>query len=110
VSVGNVHGRYARPPELDWARLAEIRASVDVPLALHGASGLPDRDVVRAVRLGICKVNVNTELRERYFGRLRETLPDASAGLRLLELQGSVVDAVAGVVNEKLALLDGAAR
>lgn len=110
VSVGNVHGRYARPPELDWARLAAIRASVDVPLALHGASGLPDPDVVRAVRLGICKVNVNTELRERYFGRLRETLPEASAGLRLLELQASVIDGVTRVVDEKLALLDGAAR
>jgi ketose-bisphosphate aldolase len=105
VSIGNVHGRYASPPRLDWERLERIRDAVDVPLSLHGASGLPEADVRRAVELGVCKVNVNAELRERYLARLAERLPAAREGLRLLELEAAVVEAVAAVVGEKLDLL-----
>jgi tagatose 1,6-diphosphate aldolase GatY/KbaY len=108
VSIGNVHGRYAAPPRLDWERLAAVRARVDVPLSLHGASGLPDDDVRHAVSLGVCKVNVNAEIRERYLDRLATHLPGAMAGLRLLELEREVVDAVAEIVTGKLELLDNA--
>ena len=108
VSIGNVHGAYAAPPHLDWARLADILEHVDgVPLSLHGASGLPDRDVRRAVELGICKVNVNTELRERYLDTLAARLPEVRQGARLLELQEAVIDAVADAVAAKLDLLGG---
>jgi tagatose 1,6-diphosphate aldolase GatY/KbaY len=107
VSIGNVHGKYARPPALDWQRLAAIRERVDVPLSLHGASGIPDADVRRAISLGVCKVNVNTELRERYLTQLETGLAAAREGLRLLELEGGVVDAVADAVAAKLAVLSG---
>jgi tagatose 1,6-diphosphate aldolase GatY/KbaY len=105
VSIGNVHGRYARAPELDWERLRAIHDRLDVPLSLHGASGIPDADVGRAIGLGICKVNVNTELRERYFAQLETGLPEARDGLRLLDLEAGVVDAVAEVVAAKLSVL-----
>src|SRR5581483_10361816 len=107
VSIGNVHGAYASAPSLDWARLERIRQLVDVPLSLHGASGLPDADVRRAVRLGVSKVNVNAEIRQRYLHRLAERLPRALDGLDVLSLDAAVVDAVAGVVDEKLRLLAG---
>ncbi len=107
VSIGNVHGQYAAPPRLDWERLERIRERVDVPLSLHGASGLADADVRRAIELGVCKVNVNTELRERYLAQLAASLPDVQKGLRLLDLQADVVSAVADVVSDKLALLAG---
>jgi tagatose 1,6-diphosphate aldolase GatY/KbaY len=105
VSIGNVHGRYAAPPDLDWDRLAAIRQRIDVPLSLHGTSGLPDADVRRAMQLGIAKVNVNTELRARYLDELERCLPDVRDGLRLLELQERVAAAVADAVSAKLELL-----
>jgi tagatose 1,6-diphosphate aldolase GatY/KbaY len=105
VSIGNVHGRYASPPALDWDRLAAIRRRVDVPLSLHGASGLPDADVRRAIQLGIAKVNVNTELRTRYLDELERRLPEIRDGLRLLELEASVAAAVSEVVSAKLDVL-----
>jgi tagatose 1,6-diphosphate aldolase GatY/KbaY len=105
VSIGNVHGRYASTPSLDWARLECIGEVVDVPLSLHGASGLPAEDLRRAVSLGISKVNVNAEIRERYLARLSERLPEALDGLELLDLEEAVVEAVAAVVREKLELL-----
>jgi tagatose 1,6-diphosphate aldolase GatY/KbaY len=105
VSIGNVHGKYARAPELDWERLQAIRERVDVPLSLHGASGIPDADVARAIAFGVCKVNVNTELRERYLAQLEAALPAAKDGLRLIDLEAELVDAVAETVGAKLSLL-----
>jgi len=92
---------------LDWPRLERIRELVDVPLSLHGASGLPDADLRRAVAAGICKVNVNTELRARLFAELERRVPETAPGLRLLELESALADAVAGVAAEKLRLLAG---
>jgi tagatose 1,6-diphosphate aldolase GatY/KbaY len=108
VSIGNVHGAYAEPPRLDWGRLERIRESLgEVPLSLHGASGLSDEDVRRAIALGVCKVNVNTEIRARYVDELQARLPAAQDGFRLLELQRALVEAVADVVGAKLDLLSG---
>jgi ketose-bisphosphate aldolase len=107
VSIGNVHGRYAAPPVLDWGRLEAIRRRVDIPLSLHGASGLADDDVRRAIALGIAKVNVNTELRGRYLDEVERRLPDVRDGLRLLELEHSIVTAIAETVCTKLDILSG---
>jgi tagatose 1,6-diphosphate aldolase GatY/KbaY len=106
VSIGNVHGTYASTPQLDWDRLARIREEVgDLPLSLHGASGLPAADLQRAVSLGICKVNVNTELRRRYLGELSANLPDALPGLDLLSLESAVIAAVAEAAGEVMDVL-----
>ncbi len=102
VSIGNVHGVYREPPLLDWPRLEEIRRRVDLPLSLHGASGLPDQDLRRAIALGIAKVNVNTELRERYLAVTRERLEEVLPGARVLELNLAQAEAVAEAVAAKL--------
>ena len=63
VAIGTAHGLYAKTPKIDFQRLEEIQNVVDVPLVLHGASDVPDDFVKRAITLGICKVNVATELK-----------------------------------------------
>jgi ketose-bisphosphate aldolase len=108
VSIGNVHGRYRVPPQLDWERLEKIRARVPVPLSLHGASGLADADLVRAVRLGIRKVNVNTEVRDRCFAVHEQRTPEFRDGANLLALGETLIEAVKEVVGEKLELLNPA--
>jgi tagatose 1,6-diphosphate aldolase GatY/KbaY len=105
VSIGNVHGHYSRPPELDLGRLRAIRSRVSAPLSLHGASGLPDTLLQRAINAGIRKVNVNTELRIAYLDATRESLPDAVDGTRLTVLHAAQVAAVQSVVQAKLAVL-----
>ena len=107
VSIGNVHGRYQSPPVLDWERLAAVRERVPVELSLHGASGIPDDDVRRAVRDGIAKVNVNTELRDRWFEVLERRAAELGAGAQLLKLGEELTDAVQQVVASKIALFDG---
>lgn len=102
VAVGNVHGHYAGTPSLDWQRLEEIRAIVPSPLSLHGASGLPDADLRRAISASISKTNVNTELRAAYFRRLEEELGPASETLDLKRLGDRLTEAVMEAVEAKL--------
>ncbi|MBS4535751.1 tagatose bisphosphate family class II aldolase [Clostridium sp. D2Q-14] len=63
VAIGTAHGLYKSEPKIDYDRLEKIKEKVDVPLVLHGASGVPDEIVRRTIELGICKVNVATELK-----------------------------------------------
>lgn len=63
VAIGTAHGLYKGEAKLDFDRLKEIRDMVDVPLVLHGASDIPDELVQKAISLGICKVNVATDLK-----------------------------------------------
>lgn len=67
VSIGNAHGEYRDTPHLDIARLEEIRAAVDVPLVLHGGSGIPDDQLLTAFSKGIRKFNLGTEFLKKYY-------------------------------------------
>ncbi|MDR2647583.1 MAG: class II fructose-bisphosphate aldolase [Oscillospiraceae bacterium] len=67
VSIGNAHGHYKGKPQLNFAVLAEIRALTNLPLVLHGGSGIPEEDLAKAVRLGICKVNIATASFDAFF-------------------------------------------
>lgn len=62
AAIGTVHGMYKGEPKIDLPLLERIQQAVDVPLVLHGGSGTPDAIVQQAIQLGICKVNVNTEV------------------------------------------------
>ena len=82
VAIGTAHGFYVGTPVLDKERLTEIRQVVDIPLVLHGASGLSDEDVRDCVKRGICKVNFATELRAAY----------TAAGKKLIEEKPETID------------------
>lgn len=66
VGVGTAHGVYHGIPHIEQEILKAIRERVDVPLVLHGTSGVPDDQVAEAIRNGVCKVNYATELRQVY--------------------------------------------
>ncbi len=66
IGVGTAHGVYTETPHIEQDVVKAIRAVVDVPLVLHGTSGVPDEQVAEAVKNGICKVNYATELRQAY--------------------------------------------
>jgi len=76
IAIGTAHGMYAATPALDFGRLDAIRDRVSVPLVLHGASGLPSDVIRNAVALGICKVNVATELKNAFSHSLKRYLQD----------------------------------
>ena len=105
VAVGNVHGTAAEPQPLALDLLARIRAAVPVPLVLHGASGVPERELRGALARGVAKVNINTELRQAllaaYIGLDDEIV--AKADLARALAQG--VTAVRDVALQKINVL-----
>lgn len=74
IAIGTAHGMYKEDPKLDFDRLEKIASMVDIPLVLHGASGVPSADVQRCIDLGIAKVNVATELKIAYSDSLKEVM------------------------------------
>jgi len=81
VAIGTAHGLYKAEPKLDFTRLDKIRSVIDIPLVLHGASGVPDEMVRRCIDLGVCKVNVATELKIAFSDAVKQHFaehPDAN--------------------------------
>ena len=80
VAIGTAHGVYKGEPKLDLDRLSEVRAKVDIPLVLHGTSGVPEDQVRECIRRGICKVNYATDLRIAFTNSVKKAIesnPDA---------------------------------
>ena len=76
VAIGTAHGLYKGEPKLDFERLVEIKEKVDIPLVLHGASDVPDDLVKKAISLGLCKVNVATDLKIPFAKAVKEYLDE----------------------------------
>jgi len=74
IAIGTAHGFYKGTPVLDYQRISDIKAVVDVPLVLHGSSGLKEEEIQECVRRGMCKVNFATELRATYTDAVRKLL------------------------------------
>ena len=74
VAVGSSHAMHTRTARLDHALIARLSAAVPVPLVLHGSSGVPDDELVAAVRGGMMKINIGTALNVAFTGAVRESL------------------------------------
>ena len=74
IGIGTAHGFYKSEPKIDYERLAQVKATIDTPLVLHGGTGIPDEAVQKAITGGIAKINVGTIVRHVYLTSLREAL------------------------------------
>ena len=110
VAIGTAHGVYKAEPRLDLDRLSAIRAVVDVPLVLHGTSGVPDDAVRECVRRGICKVNYATELRQVFTAALRVALAADAAGFDPKPFFKPAREAVTALVRHHMAMLGSSGR
>ena len=105
VSVGNLHGGQssAQNPNLNLKRLKEIKEKTgELPLVLHGGSGVPDKDIEDAIKLGVVKININTELRAAFKSALKKALKKPE--IVPYKYMPEVVAAVQKVVKEKMNL------
>jgi fructose-bisphosphate aldolase class II len=111
IAIGNAHGYYKEEPKLDLQRLTEIQQRVDVPLVLHGGSGIPTDDLQLAIERGITKINIGAEARTAFFTGLRRALREAGEDEKFphrifplaLEYHGRLI-------AEKMALLGSSGR
>ena len=103
IAFGNSHGRYKGPPRLDFDRLQQIRDAVDIPLVLHGGSGISPADFQRAISLGIAKINFYTGMSDAALEATRRFL--STPGERYNDyplMMHEVKTAVAAVVSEQM--------
>jgi fructose/tagatose bisphosphate aldolase len=102
VGIGTAHGFYKAKPKIRFDRLVEVNAAVDVPLVLHGGTGIPLEDFHRAIDNGIDKVNIGTALRSAYIMGLKPLLAAAEATSHPLDIhakarEGITLAAVEGI-------------
>ncbi|MCM1126861.1 MAG: class II fructose-bisphosphate aldolase [Lachnospiraceae bacterium] len=108
VAVGNAHGDYAFPPKLDFKRIETISQKTGLPLVLHGGSGLADDDFRRAVRLGISKVNIFTDIDKAGKNGIEKGI--AAGAKSMFELIPYEIKAMKEVVSEKVKLFGTAGK
>jgi len=110
VAIGTAHGPYKGEPKLDFERLQQIRNVVDVPLVLHGASGVPEEAIKRAVKIGISKINIDTNLRQAFTAAVVQVLKEKPEEFDPRKLLGPAREALKEVVKEKITLFGSAGR
>jgi fructose-bisphosphate aldolase, class II len=102
AAVGNLHGQYTVPKVLDLELLQEIRDTIDCHISLHGGSGTPARYFVEAVKIGVTKININSDMRVTYRHKLEEVLKKNKGEYAVVKLMGEVMTAVQKVVEAKI--------
>jgi tagatose 1,6-diphosphate aldolase GatY/KbaY len=95
---------YRGKPELDLERLSAIRDVVEIPLVLHGASGVPDESVTETINRGICKINIATELKTAMAEAIKERLLADRSENDPRRYMGAARDAVKQLVRRKIRL------
>lgn len=76
IGVGTSHGIYSGEPKVDVERISDIRRVVEIPLVLHGTSGVPDSIVRDCIKRGMCKINYATDLRIKFSDAIKKTIND----------------------------------
>lgn len=107
ISIGTAHGAYKSTPKLDIQRLREIRAAVDVPLVLHGGSGLPDSDFRNCIENGISKVNIFTDICIAGNEAIKKVI---NTDMHYLEIRNKKVEAMKHEVKKKMQLFGSVNR
>lgn len=110
VAIGNLHGQYPVPKMLDLELLQKVRAAIDCNISLHGGSGTPGHYFVDAVKIGVSKININTDIRVAYRKTLEKVLSENPTEFAVVKLMDKVVEAVQAVVEEKLDMFNSAGK
>ena len=102
AAIGNLHGQYPVPKILDIELLQKIRDAIDCNISLHGGSGTPGHYFIDAVKIGVSKVNINSDMRAAYRHTLEKVLADNPTEFAVVKLMSKVEDAVQAVVEGKI--------
>lgn len=101
VAIGSAHGFYKQEPKLDLDRLSAIHDNINVSLVLHGGSGIPDAILREAIKRGICKINLATEIKNIFMIMLKACLQN-NEEIDLRKVFPPAIQAVTSLVKQKL--------
>jgi fructose-bisphosphate aldolase class II len=110
AAIGNLHGKYPVPKELDLELLQNIRDSIQCQISLHGGSGTPLHFFEDAARIGVSKININSDMRYVFRKTLEKVLADNPDEYAVVKLMPTVYEAVQAVVEEKIQAFGSAGK
>ncbi|MFA5535993.1 MAG: class II fructose-1,6-bisphosphate aldolase [Bacillota bacterium] len=110
VAIGTAHGQYRGIPELDFERLIKIKELVDIPIVLHGSSGVPDEALRRAVELGVRKINIDTNIREAFVKGVRRVLEENPKEIDPRKILGPAKAEMKAIIREKIRLFGSSGK
>lgn len=110
AAIGNLHGKYPVPKELDLELLARIREAIPGQISLHGGSGTPLHYFEEAAKIGVSKININSDMRYAFRKTLEKVLADHPNEYAVVKLMPEVYEAVQAVVEEKIAAFGSAGK
>ena len=110
VAIGTAHGQYKFEPELDFDRLKKIRSLVNVPIVLHGSSGVADKDITKAISLGVSKINIDTNIREAFVKGVRNVVLNNPKEIDPRKILGPARDEMTAIVREKIRLFGSSGK
>jgi fructose-bisphosphate aldolase class II len=110
AAVGNLHGRYPVPKQLDLELLGRVRDAIGGYISLHGGSGTPGHFFTSAAEIGVSKINLNSDMRYAYRTTLERQLRDNPDEYAIVRLMGPVIRAVQDVVEEHIDLYGSAGK
>ena len=110
AAVGNLHGSYPVPKELDLGLLQQVRDAIPCQISLHGGSGTPGHFFEEAAKIGVSKVNINSDMRKVFRDTLVQILTDNPEEYAVVKLMGQVIDAVQVVVESKIDVFNSAGK
>ncbi len=110
AAVGNLHGKYPVPKKIDLELLKEIRNTIDCNISLHGGSGTPGHYFVDAVKIGVTKININSDMRYAYRKTLEKVLSDDPTEYAVVKLMPEVIAAVQQVVESKIDMFNSSGK
>src|SRR5581483_3131696 len=111
AAIGTAHGLYPkdRKPKLRLDLLKEITSRVDIPLVLHGGSGNPDEEIAMAVKLGVNKINISSDIKNAFYQKCREVLSDNGLYEPLM-IYPPCIDAMKKVARQKIDLFNATGK
>jgi len=104
VAIGTAHGVYRGEPKLDFERLQAISSKIDTPIVLHGASGVPDDAIKKAIALGVVKINIDTELRIAFSQAIKDVVSKRPDEIDPRKIIGPAKEAMKDTVRAKMQL------
>ncbi len=110
VGIGTAHGFYKARPELNFERLAQLNKKIKIPLVLHGGTGIPYRDIRKAISLGINKINIGTIIYFTYMNSLKKELNKGRNNPYTLEVMLPVKEKIKKVVKEGIKVCGSSRR
>lgn len=110
VQIGNLHGLYPVPKILDVELLQQIRNNVDCQISLHGGSGTPLHYFEEAAKIGVSKININSDMRYAFRKTLEKVLADHPDEYAVVKLMPEVYEAVQAVIEEKISAFGSAGK